>query len=170
MGFAVRSEQQHPQWASRRVRRRPRQAALSRAATRAAERAFQTFVRASSDARLERTAGSTRGLPLVFGVMARAYDPSRAPGFRGELECDLRRADGRRTPWTLTLDGERATARPGPARAPALTLRLTVADFQRLAAGELDAGRALLTGRLDLAGDFSLAQRLGEMFGRPAAL
>jgi putative sterol carrier protein len=45
-----------------------------------------------------------------------------------------------------------------------------LADFLRMAAGDLDAGRALLTGRLDLAGDFSLAQRLGEMFGRPTAL
>ena len=45
-----------------------------------------------------------------------------------------------------------------------------LADFLRMAAGDLDAGRALLTGRLDLEGDFSLAQRLGEMFGRPTAL
>jgi hypothetical protein len=39
-----------------------------------------------------------------------------------------------------------------------------------MAAQELDAGKALLTGRLDLEGDFSLAQRLGEMFGQPTAL
>ena len=39
-----------------------------------------------------------------------------------------------------------------------------------MAARDLDAGKALLTGRLDLEGDFSLAQRLGEMFGQPAAL
>jgi putative sterol carrier protein len=39
-----------------------------------------------------------------------------------------------------------------------------------MAAGDLDAGKALLTGRLDVAGDFALAQRLGEMFGQPTAL
>jgi putative sterol carrier protein len=72
--------------------------------------------------------------------------------------------------WSVALAPERATARPRPAPAPALTLKLTVADFLRLAAGDLDAGRAVLAGRLDLAGDFSLAQRLGEMFGRPTAL
>jgi hypothetical protein len=38
----------------------------------------------------------------------------------------------------------------------------------RFAAGELDPGRALLEGRLDLKGDFALATRLGEMFGRRA--
>jgi putative sterol carrier protein len=72
--------------------------------------------------------------------------------------------------WTVALDPRRATVRPGPAADPALTLKLTVVDFLRMAAGDLDAGKALLTGRLDLAGDFSLAQRLGEMFGQPTAL
>ena len=72
-----------------------------------------------------------------------------------------RRARCRWRPWTV---------RPGPATAPALTLKMALADFVRMAAGELDSGKALLTGRLDLEGDFSLARRLGEMFGQPAAL
>ena len=47
-----------------------------------------------------------------------------------------------------------------------LTLKMTVADFLRIAGQDLDPGAALLTGRLDLEGDFSLAMRLGEMFGQ----
>jgi len=43
-----------------------------------------------------------------------------------------------------------------------------VADFLRIAAGEEDPGKALLTGRLVLEGDFSVALRLGEMFGEPS--
>ena len=70
----------------------------------------------------------------------------------------------------MPLGPDGATVHPGAASAPALTLKLTVADFLRMAAQELDAGKALLTGRLDLEGDFSLAQRLGEMFGQPTAL
>jgi putative sterol carrier protein len=72
--------------------------------------------------------------------------------------------------WTVELDPRRAAVRPGSAAAPALTLKMTVADFLRMAAGDLDAGKALLTGRLDLVGDFALARGLGEMFGQPAAL
>ena len=72
--------------------------------------------------------------------------------------------------WAVEVGPQQATARPGPAAAPALTLKLTVADFLRMAARDLDAGKALLTGRLDLEGDFALAQRLGEMFGQPSAL
>jgi alkanesulfonate monooxygenase SsuD/methylene tetrahydromethanopterin reductase-like flavin-dependent oxidoreductase (luciferase family)/putative sterol carrier protein len=149
---------------------RPRLAALQRAAKDGGEHAFQAFVRRSSDERLERTAGSQRGLKLVFGAMAQAYEPDKAHGFTGELQYDLRRSDGRLVQWTVQVDPERAAVRPGPATAPALTLKMTVADFLRMAAEELDAGKALLTARLDLEGDFSLAQRLGEMFGQTTAL
>jgi alkanesulfonate monooxygenase SsuD/methylene tetrahydromethanopterin reductase-like flavin-dependent oxidoreductase (luciferase family)/putative sterol carrier protein len=149
---------------------RPRLAALQRLAQDGGEQAFQAFVRRSSDTRLERTAGSERGLRLIFGAMAQAYEPESANGFAGALQYDLRRHDGRVVQWTVEVDDERATPRPGAAATPALTLKLTVADFVRMAARDLDAGKALLTGRLDLEGDFSLAQRLGEMFGRPAAL
>jgi alkanesulfonate monooxygenase SsuD/methylene tetrahydromethanopterin reductase-like flavin-dependent oxidoreductase (luciferase family)/putative sterol carrier protein len=149
---------------------RPRLAALRHAAAEGGEQAFRAFVRRSGDRRLERTAGSDRGLRMIFGAMAGAFEPDKAHGFAGELQYDLRRADGRLAQWTVELDQRHATVRPGPASAPALTLKLAVVDFVRMAAGELDAGKALLTGRLDLAGDFSLAQRLGEMFGQPAAL
>jgi putative sterol carrier protein len=132
--------------------------------------AFEAFVRRSSDERLERIAGSDAGLRLVFAAMTRAYEPDKARGFAGKIEYDLRRSDGRVARWTVRVDRERATARRGPAVAPALTVTMSVADFLRLAARDLDAGRAVLAGRLGLAGDFALAQGLGEMFGRPAAL
>ena len=45
-----------------------------------------------------------------------------------------------------------------------------MADFVRMAGGDLDAGKALLIGRLDLEGDFDVAGRLGDMFGRASAL
>jgi putative sterol carrier protein len=149
---------------------RPRVAALRRAAEHHGEQAFRAFVRRATDDRLEATAGSDRGLKVVFGAMARAYEPDKANGFAGELEYDLHRRDGRVVPWTVRVDGQGASVHPRRAADPALTLTVTVADFLRMAAGDLDAGKALLTGRLDLAGDFALAQRLGEMFGQPTAL
>jgi hypothetical protein len=39
-----------------------------------------------------------------------------------------------------------------------------------MAGRDLDPGKALLSGRLDLEGDFALAARLGEMFGQPPAI
>src|SRR3954447_2643074 len=143
---------------------------LRRVARTRGRQTFEALVRRAGDARLEHIAGSDAALKLIFAAMTRAYEPDKAHGFAGELEFDLRRADGRVAHWTVAVEPRRATARPGRAAAPALTLALSVADFLRIAARDLDAGRAILTGRLDLAGDFSLAQRLGEMFGRPAAL
>jgi alkanesulfonate monooxygenase SsuD/methylene tetrahydromethanopterin reductase-like flavin-dependent oxidoreductase (luciferase family)/putative sterol carrier protein len=154
----------------RRVIPRPRIATFQRLAQERGEQAFQAFVRRADDRRLEQIAGSQPGLRVVFGAMEQAYVPEKANGFDGELQYDLRRASGETVHWTLRLDPERASARPGPANDPALTVKLTLADFLRMAGRDLDPGKALLTGRLDLEGDFALAQRLGEMFGQPAAL
>ncbi len=98
--------------------------------------------------------------------MAARFDPVAAAGFTGDVRYELRTAGGELRTWTVhcRLDGASATS--GPAPDPAVTLKLTLADFARVAAGELDPGSALLTGRLDLEGDFAVATRLGEMFGQ----
>src|SRR3954451_16869179 len=148
----------------------PSHARLRRVARTRGRRTFEAFVRRAGDAPLERIAGADAALKLICAAMTGAIEPDKAHGFAGELQFDLRRADGPVAHWTVAVERDRATAPPGGAAAPALTLALTAADFLRIAARDLDAGRAILTGRLDLAGDFSLAQRLGKMFGRPAAL
>jgi alkanesulfonate monooxygenase SsuD/methylene tetrahydromethanopterin reductase-like flavin-dependent oxidoreductase (luciferase family) len=149
---------------------RPRLAALQGVLADQGERAFQAFVRRSDDRRLERVVGSERGLKVIFGAMAQAYEPDKGGGFVGELEYELTRADGQVINWTVALDAERAQVRPGAAGAPALQLKLGLADFVRLAGRDLDPGKALLTGRMDMEGDLALAARLGEMFGQPSAL
>jgi alkanesulfonate monooxygenase SsuD/methylene tetrahydromethanopterin reductase-like flavin-dependent oxidoreductase (luciferase family)/putative sterol carrier protein len=149
---------------------RPRQARVQALLAGQGERAFRAFVRRSDDRRLERTAGSGTGLKVLFGAMAQAYEPDKAAGFSGDLQYDLRRSDGEVVSWTVTLGPERASVRPGAATAPALTLKLGLVDFVRMAGGDLDPGRALLTGRMDMEGDLAVAARLGEMFGQPAAI
>ncbi len=128
--------------------------------------AFRSFVRRADDRRLERTIGTAAGLRLIFSAMQRRFVPSRAGGFTGDVLCELRASEGGVLPWTVSISPGRAVARRGRPAEPQLTVRLTVADFVRLAARDLDAGQALLSGRLDLEGDFALATRLGGMFGR----
>jgi putative sterol carrier protein len=70
----------------------------------------------------------------------------------------------------VAIAPDSASARPGGAATPALTMKLGVADFVRMAGRDLDPGKALLTGRMDLEGDFALAGRLGEMFGQPPTI
>jgi alkanesulfonate monooxygenase SsuD/methylene tetrahydromethanopterin reductase-like flavin-dependent oxidoreductase (luciferase family)/putative sterol carrier protein len=141
-------------------------AALRRTLETRGEQVFQAFVRRSGDGRLARTAGSAAGLKLLFAGMERQFVADRAAGFTGDIQYNLRAADGTLRPWTVTIDAARATARPGAADNAKLTLTLSVADFVRVAGRDLDPIKAVLTGRLELAGDFSVAMRLGEMFGQ----
>ncbi|HEV3002617.1 MAG TPA: LLM class flavin-dependent oxidoreductase [Solirubrobacteraceae bacterium] len=135
-----------------------------------ADEAFAGFVARSSDARLERTVGSGLGLRVLFTGMAQRFAPEKADGFAGELQYELRTASGRVKRWVVAVDGSRARARPGAARDPRVTIRAALADFARIAGRDLDPGEALLTGRLELAGDLAIAPRLGEMFGQDPAL
>ena len=136
----------------------------------AGEAIFQRFVRRASDRRLERTIGSDRGLRFVFAQMARAYRPAGAAGWTGDIRYELARGDGSTRTWTVTCAADRARAREGAVPDPGLTIKLGVADFLRVAAGELDPAKALLSGRLDLEGDFAVALRLAAMFGPTSPL
>lgn len=131
--------------------------------------ALSGWVRRSSDRGLERTVGSRAGLTLLFGEMARRFEPERAAGFEGDIVYLLSGEDGASRAWTIAVSAGRAVSRAGRAPAPRLIVSLALADFVRLAAGDLDPGKLLLTGRLNVEGDLAVAARLGEMFGQPAA-
>jgi putative sterol carrier protein len=131
--------------------------------------ALGSYVRRSDERRLERTLGSRGGLRVLFAAMARRYVPEKADGFAGDIRYELRYTGGEVRSWTVSVGAERAVARPGSAPDPALVIGLALADFLRIAGGELDPVAAVLTGRLELAGDFTVAMRLGAMFGQPSS-
>ena len=141
--------------------------ALSGRLQKRGEEAFAAFVRRSDDRRLERTLGSEPGLRVLFTGMAKRFRPDKADGFEGEIQYRLR-SDGAQRPWVVDIHGDRAQARAGEARDAKLTLSMSTADFLRVAARDLDPGKALMTGRLRLEGDFGLATKLGVMFGEPS--
>jgi alkanesulfonate monooxygenase SsuD/methylene tetrahydromethanopterin reductase-like flavin-dependent oxidoreductase (luciferase family) len=136
------------------------------------EAAFAAFVRRSDDRRIERIVGSDAGLRVLFGGMARRFVPEKANGFEGEIEYALSTAGGGVKSWVVEVTGPpraRASVRPGRAGDARLKLSLALADFIRMAARDLDPGKALMTGRLVLEGDFAVATGLGEMFGEPSS-
>jgi alkanesulfonate monooxygenase SsuD/methylene tetrahydromethanopterin reductase-like flavin-dependent oxidoreductase (luciferase family) len=129
--------------------------------------AFGVLVDRGSPRLLRRTVASAPALRVLFAGMARALRPAGRSGeLRGELQFDLVEEDGRVRSWTVEAGPLRAAARSGPAREPVLTLRLAPEDLLRLVAGRIDAGAALLDGRLDLEGDLALAVRMGDLFRR----
>jgi putative sterol carrier protein len=94
-------------------------------------------------------------------------------GFEGEIAYELtRRSDGdgaapQGDRWTIRIAGERARVVPGAGDDPAVTLRMGLVDFVRIAAGRSPAP-AFLEGRIELEGDLAVARRMTEMFGGPS--
>jgi hypothetical protein len=130
-----------------------------------AQRAARAFVARSSDRRLERTAGSRAGQRLLFRRLARSYVPGSLDGFTGDIVFAVRRGEAT-TCWTLHVARGEAVVQEGETPHAAVVLRVGIADLVRIGTGELDPMRALLAGRLDVEGDFTIASRLGELFGR----
>ncbi|WP_320669764.1 LLM class flavin-dependent oxidoreductase [Patulibacter defluvii] len=147
------------------IARRSAVEALRAGLARGGGAAFGALLDRSGPGLLRRTVASDPALAVVFRGMARALRPAaRAGAFSGELQFDLLEADGRVRAWTVEATPTRSIARRGAAREPSLTLRLAPEDLLRLAGGRIDAGSALLAGRLDLEGDLALAVRLGDLF------
>jgi alkanesulfonate monooxygenase SsuD/methylene tetrahydromethanopterin reductase-like flavin-dependent oxidoreductase (luciferase family) len=131
---------------------------------RAGEAGLAALVRNRSDAQLHRLFDRGPGLAVIFKGMERAFIPEQAKGFQGEIAYELRGRDGPRS-WTVRIADRGAVARPGHAVDPAVTMRVSVPDFVRIAAREAYPPKLLLEGALLIEGDFALAGRLGEMFG-----
>ena len=128
------------------------------------ETAFAAFVRRRSDRQLERLFGSGPALRAIFKRMEQLFEPAKADGFAGEIQYELLGSDGVEK-WVVLIDGGRATTRPGEARTPTTTLRMSVPLFVRVAARELHPVKAYREGWLEVSGDFGLAARINVMFG-----
>ncbi len=135
---------------------------------------FKRLVRGASDAQLERRFGNAIAQRALFSGMARQFDPKFAFGFEGDIAYELaHHPDGAngsdREPdrWTIRVEDEAARAIPGANGEAAVTFKLSIADFARLAAEEIDPQELLFGGRFDIEGDLSVALRMQEMFGGP---
>jgi alkanesulfonate monooxygenase SsuD/methylene tetrahydromethanopterin reductase-like flavin-dependent oxidoreductase (luciferase family) len=141
------------------------------------------LVRGASDQQLERRFGNRFAQRAIFAGMARQFEPKFAFGFEGDIVYELVRgsgpdgdgagpasgAVGREAPsrWTVRVKDGGATVLPGADGAPAVTFRLSVADWARLVAEEADPGELLFSGRFHVEGDLQMAMRVPEMFGAP---
>ncbi len=146
------------------VGRRSR-AALRRQVRHGASVALARAVRGRSDAQVEsllRRRGVQRAL---LAALARAYRPSAASGFSGDIVLVLTTTSGERRTWTVSIAGDTAGVAPGDSPRAALRLRVPVVLAARAAAGELRAAELAAGPDLDAEGDLGLVSRLGEMFG-----
>jgi 3-(3-hydroxy-phenyl)propionate hydroxylase len=133
------------------------------------ERLLTAAAERLGDRGLELAFGSRPALGAIFTQMAKGYVPRVANGFIGEIQYELVHATGRVSRWRIKCAGQRAFALRGAPRQPALTVRVRLADFLRMAAGQLDQTQLLKEHRVALRGDGLLGARMGALFGRPAA-
>ena len=101
--------------------------------------------------------------------MARQFEPKLAFGFEGDIVYELEHHGNARPPgrWTVRVSDGSAMAIPGSGHEPVVKLRLSIPDFVRLMANEVDPSELLFSGRFQVEGDYTLAGRVGEMFGGP---
>ena len=128
------------------------------------------LVRGASDSQLEKRFGNSVAQRALFTGMARQFDPKFAFGFEGDIVYELTHVGNGRAPdrWTIRVSGESAEVLPGANGEAAVTLRLSVPDFARLAAEEIDPQELIFSDRFGIEGDFGVAGKLQEMFGGPA--
>jgi hypothetical protein len=125
---------------------------------------FAAFVRRRSDRQLERLFGSGPALGAIFKRMEQLFEPAKAGDFTGEVQFELMGTAGVKK-WVVRIDGGRALTRPGEAPTPAITLRMRLPLFVRVAARQLHPVRAYREGWVEVSGDFDLAARLMVAFG-----
>jgi alkanesulfonate monooxygenase SsuD/methylene tetrahydromethanopterin reductase-like flavin-dependent oxidoreductase (luciferase family) len=138
-----------------------------RALERQGQAALARLVRGASDAQLERRFGSDLAQRAIFSRMATQFEPKFAFGFEGDIAYELAHYGDGKAPsrWTVRVRDGAASAIQGVDGSPAVTFKLSIPDFARLLAEEVDPQELLFSGRFDVEGDLTLATRVPEMFG-----
>jgi alkanesulfonate monooxygenase SsuD/methylene tetrahydromethanopterin reductase-like flavin-dependent oxidoreductase (luciferase family) len=140
-----------------------------RSLQRAGQGALAKLVRGASDGQLERRFGKDFAQRAILTGMARQFEPKFAFGFEGDIAYELTHHGNSRprSRWTVRVQDDAAVVLPGRGGSPAITFRLSVPDFARLVAEEVDPQELLFSGRFNIEGDLTLATRVPEMFGAP---
>lgn len=130
---------------------------------------FQQLVSESSDEQILETvhaAGTDSVLDRVFQVMEERFVPERAGGVNAVAQFTIRDA-GDSHVYNLTIaDGTCKTGR-GAAEAPTVSLSTDLVNYLKLIAGKANGPMLFMGGKLQVQGDFMLAQRLMAFFDTP---
>lgn len=139
---------------------------MSDASTDDARSALAELVEGHSDDEITQAAeelGIDTLLDQVFAGMEEAFRPDKAAGQNAVVQWDVNAPDGTRSRTVHIADGT-CKVEPGAAENPRLTLTLSLPDFLRFVAGQLDGMQAFMSGKLKLGGDIMLAQTMQSWF------
>lgn len=100
-------------------------------------------------------------LDLTFQGMQTAVDPEKAQDC--VIGWEIRHGDDVH-PYVVTIAGGEVSAERREPEGARVTLDLSLPDYMRLVAGELDGMQAFMAGKLQLKGDMMFAAQIQEMF------
>ena len=131
---------------------------------------FAHLVKDHDDATLRatfRAIGTGRALDRVFAIMQDRYLPENAGDLSATVQWRIT-DDGQEHPYVIELEGPSCVTSAGEAPSPDTTLKLDLARFARVAAGQANGVKLLLTRKLKASGDIGLAKRMPSLFDIPS--
>jgi alkyl sulfatase BDS1-like metallo-beta-lactamase superfamily hydrolase len=135
---------------------------------------FGRLMREAPPERVEQIMRSPARKPIldaIFWQLPRQLDTKQAQGVKSLIRwCITGRPDGGVDNYGLEIDNGRARIIHGSSgRNPGLTITLDAPEFLRLVSGNSDPMRAYFTGRIQLAGDMTIAAKLATLFRMPGS-
>jgi putative sterol carrier protein len=120
-----------------------------------------------SDDQLRRILRTSAGQRVLFTGLAVRLRPAAAKGLSATIQFDLTDDGTAAGTWTVGLDGlGGARARPRAPKKATATMTVELVDLGRMAAGRLDPASAVLSGKLDLRGDYGVMMQLSGLLTR----
>ena len=135
---------------------------------------FGRLVRDVPPERLEQLMRSPARRPVLDGIfwqIPKQLDAKRAVGVRTTVRwCITGRSDGRVDAYDLQVEnGAAHTIRDATGGDPRLTITMDGVEFLRIVSGNSDPMSAYFKGRIQLAGDITVAAQLAQLFKMPGA-
>lgn len=130
---------------------------------------FAKLVKAHDDDTLRatfRAVGTGRALDRVFAIMQERYLADRA----GDIEATVQwriTDEGEEHPYVVQLRPDECETARGSTSRPTTTLKIDLARFARIAAGQANGVKLLMTRKLKASGDLGLAKKLPSLFDIP---
>ena len=114
-----------------------------------------------------RAVGTARALDRIFAIMQERYI-AQSPGTAATVQWHID-DEGDQHDYVVEIDGATCRTRSGRADRASTTLTTDLARFARLAAGQANGVKLLMTRKLRASGDVNFARKLQAMFDIPTA-
>jgi putative sterol carrier protein len=99
----------------------------------------------------------------AFEAMKEKFNPEAAAGLNAVFQYCLDGDGGGQ--WNCSVADGALSVDEGTHDSPSVTLSMAASDFLDLVNGKLNGQMAFMSGKLKIAGDMSLAMKLGSIFG-----